>query len=256
MSQYIPLYSQTSNGWKDLGENNNYAVNLDVGINEYTFSRPTPNNDFIVSTGLVNDNLGIQMVGGVKSIHFITFNKMKPSFLIEVVPEKKIINIFKPDKYKNYKIKHTTKYNDIIFYKNPVSYKNFLFVPEIIFKIDNKYLFVSKTMKEKKLKSYNIDTIYIGDKIKPSFLMEVSPKNKIIKIYKPDKYSKNEEFYEKYTLGKEIINTKYDEIIYIKEPVPYKKSSYSKQFIVSEIIIKIHNKYLYISKTTKEKDLE
>jgi len=64
MNQYIPLYSQTSNGWKNVGENNNYAVNLDVGINEYTFSRPTPNNDFIVSTGLVNDKLGVKMVGG------------------------------------------------------------------------------------------------------------------------------------------------------------------------------------------------
>ena len=75
--QNIPLYSQTSNDWGNKGESN-YAVNLDVGINEYVFSRTTPNNDFIVSTGLVNDALGIKMVGGGKKLKNKESKPFKP----------------------------------------------------------------------------------------------------------------------------------------------------------------------------------
>ena len=62
--QYIPLYSQTSPDWSSQLTPKSYAVDLDVGINEYQFSRTLPNNKFIVATGLVNDKLGVEMVGG------------------------------------------------------------------------------------------------------------------------------------------------------------------------------------------------
>ena len=67
----IPLYTQTSYDWH-CNKNQNpkpYAVDLNVGTNEYIFGRVTPDNKFIVSTGLINDPkpYGIQMVGGKKS---------------------------------------------------------------------------------------------------------------------------------------------------------------------------------------------
>jgi hypothetical protein len=42
----------------------------------------------------------------------------------------------------------TTKFNNIKFSKNPVSYKNHLFVPIIILNIKNKYFVVSETISE------------------------------------------------------------------------------------------------------------
>ena len=66
----IPLYTQTSYDWhcQKNQPNKPYAVDLNVGTNEYIFGRTTPNNKFIVSTGLINDPkpYGIQMVGGKK----------------------------------------------------------------------------------------------------------------------------------------------------------------------------------------------
>jgi hypothetical protein len=93
-----------------------------------------------------------------------------------------------------------------------------------------------------------MNSIFIGNKSKPTFLVEIIPKKKQISIYKPDKYSKNEEFYEKYSLGKLLIKTKYNEIIFEKKPVPYKDFLY-----VPKLIIKIKNNYLYVSKTLKLK---
>jgi hypothetical protein len=63
---------------------------------------------------------------------------------------------------------------------------------------------------------------FVGKKSKPSFLLEVIPDKKIINIYKPDKYSKNEDFYEKYSLGEMIISTKFTNIVFSKKPVSYK----------------------------------
>lgn len=94
-----------------------------------------------------------------------------------------------------------------------------------------------------------MNSFFVGDKLKPSFLVEVLIKQKKINIYKPDNYSKNEQFYEKYSLGKLLIQTKYDNIIFSKKPVPYKKNLF-----VPEIIFKIKNKYLIVSKTIKVKD--
>jgi hypothetical protein len=94
-----------------------------------------------------------------------------------------------------------------------------------------------------------MNSFFVGDKRKPSFLVEVIKKQKQIIIYKPDKYSQNEEFYEKYSLGKLLLQTKYDNIIFVKKPVPYKQ-----KLFVPEIIFKIKNKCLIVSKTIKEKD--
>jgi len=59
----IPLYSVTSQDWYSLNNIQNKAVNLDVGINEYIFGRTTPDNKFIVATGLINENNNIRMIG-------------------------------------------------------------------------------------------------------------------------------------------------------------------------------------------------
>jgi hypothetical protein len=40
-----------------------------------------------------------------------------------------------------------------------------------------------------------MDSYFVGSKTIPDFLVELSKKD--LTIYKPDKYSKNEEFYEK-----------------------------------------------------------
>ena len=91
---------------------------------------------------------------------FFVGKKSRPSFLVEVIPHKKIISIYKPDKYskngdldfyEKYALGEmiiTTKFNNIVFSKNPVSYKNNLFVPIIILKIKNKYFIISKTISE------------------------------------------------------------------------------------------------------------
>jgi len=93
-------------------------------------------------------------------------------------------------------------------------------------------------------------SFFVGDKLKPSFLIEINTKQKIISIYKPDKISKNEEFYEKYSLGKLIIQTKYKDIIFEKKPVSYKHFLFSPK-----IIFKVKNKYLVVAKTIREKKL-
>jgi DNA-directed RNA polymerase beta' subunit len=93
-------------------------------------------------------------------------------------------------------------------------------------------------------------SFFVGNKSKPSFLVEVIPKNKVMTIYKPDKYSKNEEFYEKYALGKVLITTKYNDIIFLQKPVPYK--SHKKHLFVPGIIFKIEKKNLLVSKTIEK----
>jgi len=92
-----------------------------------------------------------------------------------------------------------------------------------------------------------MNSFFVGKKTRPSFLLEVIPDKKIISIYKPDKYSKNEEFYEKYALGKMIITTKFNNILFSKNPVSYKN-----HLFVPIIILKIKNKYFGFSKTVSE----
>ena len=66
----IPLYTQTTHDWHCNKNQSNkpYAVDLNVGTNEYIFGRVTPDNKFIVTTGLIKDPkpYGIKMVGGKK----------------------------------------------------------------------------------------------------------------------------------------------------------------------------------------------
>lgn len=85
-------------------------------------------------------------------------------------------------------------------------------------------------------------SFFVGKKSNPTFLVEVDKK---INIYKPDKYSKNEEFYEKYSLGELILETKYDEVF--ANPVSFKKYLYAP-----ELIIKIKKKYIILSTIMKE----
>jgi hypothetical protein len=64
--QYIPTYTLTTQDWHLSNQVPPYAVDLNAGINSYVFGRTTPNNDFVVATGLVNNCNGIEMVGGKK----------------------------------------------------------------------------------------------------------------------------------------------------------------------------------------------
>jgi hypothetical protein len=115
-----------------------------------------------------------------------------------------------------------------------------------------------------------MNSFFIGKKSRPSFLVEVIPDKKIVSIYKPDKYSKNEEFYEKYSLGELIMTSKFNSIIFSKKPIPYtqvenSQSNRSNPFISSSvsgilnensfvpmIILKIKNKIFILSKTISE----
>ena len=92
-----------------------------------------------------------------------------------------------------------------------------------------------------------MNSFFVGKKSRPSFLVEVIPDKKIISIYKPDKYSKNEEFYEKYALGEMIITTKFNNITFNKNPV-----SYENYLFVPIITLKIKNKYFVVSNTISE----
>ena len=92
-----------------------------------------------------------------------------------------------------------------------------------------------------------MNSFFVGKKSRPSFLVEVIPDKKIISIYKPDKYSKNEEFYEKYALGELIITTKFSNITFNKSPVSYKN-----YLFVPIITLKIKNKYFVVSNTISE----
>ena len=56
-----------------------------------------------------------------------------------------------------------------------------------------------------------MDSYFVGSKSSPDFLVELNKNN--LTIYKPDKYSKDEEFYEKYALGKVVFTAKNAEII-------------------------------------------
>lgn len=92
-----------------------------------------------------------------------------------------------------------------------------------------------------------MSSFFVGKKSRPSFLLEVIPDKKIISIYKPDKYSKNEDFYEKYALGEMIITTRFNNIVFSKNPVSYKNNLF-----VPIIILKIKNKYFSVSNTISE----
>ena len=66
----IPLNTLASPDWVNQGQKPGpppYAADLSVGINEYQFGRTTPNNQFVVATGLVPKGPNnIEMIGAGK----------------------------------------------------------------------------------------------------------------------------------------------------------------------------------------------
>ena len=90
----IPLYTQTTHDWhcNKNQPNKPYAVDLNVGTNEYIFGRVTPDNKFIVTTGLVKDPkpYGIKMVGGKKKkmvVVFLVFLKQIYQYIMKIIIE-------------------------------------------------------------------------------------------------------------------------------------------------------------------------
>ena len=90
-----------------------------------------------------------------------------------------------------------------------------------------------------------MNSYFVGSKLSPEFLVEFSKKD--LTIYKPDKYSKNEEFYEKYALGKIVFTAKNAEIIFIQNTISYKKEKYTP-----ELIVRTKDKYILVSKNIKK----
>jgi len=88
--------------------------------------------------------------------------------------------------------------------------------------------------------------VFVGSEKNPTFLVEI---NKNITVYKPDKYSKNEDPYEKYSLGEIILETSFDSVIY-KGLMKYNVPGYSiKAYTTPQLIIRIKDKYVCISNT-------
>ena len=87
---------------------------------------------------------------------------------------------------------------------------------------------------------------FVGSKTTPEFLVELHKKD--LTIYKPDKYSKDEEFYEKYALGKVVFTAKNAEIIFTQNVV----STHKIYKYTPEIIIRTKDKYILVNKTIKK----
>jgi hypothetical protein len=90
-------------------------------------------------------------------------------------------------------------------------------------------------------------SFFVGSKSNPSFLVEVTSKK--ITVYKPDEYSKGEDFYERYSLGQKVLETNYSKI-FSKKTTPYKKHLY-----VPELIVVIKKKPVLIQNRIQEIDL-
>ena len=114
----IPLYTQTSHDWhcNKNQPNKPYAVDLNVGTNEYIFGRVTPNNQFIVSTGLINDPkpYGIQMVGGKKKSKPKSNPKSKSKTKTKKGGNGKITDSFEPTSLSVYN-ENNYKNNELIY---------------------------------------------------------------------------------------------------------------------------------------------
>ena len=85
----IRLYDDYSKDWHYPGTPESqipYAIDSSAGINEYQFGRTTPDNKFIVATGLVKNNVGIEMTGGKKKK---PKSKSKPSTTKKVLKKVK-----------------------------------------------------------------------------------------------------------------------------------------------------------------------
>ena len=145
-SQNIPLFTDTSTDWHKEGIPSNYSVNLDVGINEYQFGRTTPNNKFVVSTGLVDKPYGIEMVGGSKKSKSKTGSKSKK-------PSSSLLNKIKKS-FENIKalvgLKSSTKKMDITKSKTIVKSKTYK-KKKVVKKSTNAKTTKAKTTKKKKV---------------------------------------------------------------------------------------------------------
>jgi hypothetical protein len=87
-----------------------------------------------------------------------------------------------------------------------------------------------------------MNSIFVGSKVKPSYLVEINRKNKEIEVYVPDMHSRKEEFYERYSLGNLVLKGKYTEITFPTKPTPYKKFSH-----VPSMSVKIRGKVYVLS---------
>ena len=95
-----------------------------------------------------------------------------------------------------------------------------------------------------------MESYFVGSKSSPEFLVELLKKKTKyhnLTIYKPDKYSKDEEFYEKYALGKIVFTAKNAEIIFTQNTISYKKNKYTP-----ELIIRTNDKYILVNKNIKK----
>jgi len=93
-----------------------------------------------------------------------------------------------------------------------------------------------------------MDSYFVGSKTTPEFLVELYKKTNNITIYKPDKYSKDEEFYEKYALGKVVFTAKNAEIIFTQNVV----STHKIYKYTPELIIRTNDKYILVNKNIKK----
>jgi hypothetical protein len=66
-SSFIPTQIDSSLGWHYRGQKVDYAVDATAGINDYVFGRPTPNNCFIVASGLAKHDGQIELTGAGKA---------------------------------------------------------------------------------------------------------------------------------------------------------------------------------------------
>jgi hypothetical protein len=91
-------------------------------------------------------------------------------------------------------------------------------------------------------------SILIGKKAKPTYLVEIDPKKKQLTIYKPDRYSAREEFYEKYVLGETILTTKYDKLFFKEHPIEYRHITGAPEMLyATEMAVVIKKKQIRIS---------
>ena len=66
-SSCIPTQIDSSPGWHYRGQKIDYAVDTTAGINDYIFGRTTPNNSFIVASGLAKHDGQIELTGAGKA---------------------------------------------------------------------------------------------------------------------------------------------------------------------------------------------
>jgi hypothetical protein len=66
-SSPIPTQIDSSPGWHYRGQKIDYAVDTTAGINDYVFGRTTPDNHFIVASGLAKHDGQIELTGAGKA---------------------------------------------------------------------------------------------------------------------------------------------------------------------------------------------